>query len=108
MNPNASSSTPSDEGKDELEVLAKDAELLPRSLYLTVTQVLYRSEAIDRFYEPAFRVAAEYEGHFKPTMLTSRDREISEDLHEDVFGTTHGAGAEVPLPMVAARARTVG
>ena len=43
MNPDASSSTPSDEGRDELEALAKDAELLPRSLYLTVTQVLYRS-----------------------------------------------------------------
>ncbi len=74
----------------------------PRRTHVSTT------EAIDRFYEPAFRVAAEYEGHFKPTMLTSRDREISEDLHEDVFGTTHGAGAEVPLPMVAARARTVG
>ena len=44
MNPNASSSTPSDEGRDELEALAKDGELLPRSLDLTVTQVLYRSE----------------------------------------------------------------
>ena len=43
MNPNASSSTPSDGGRDELEALAKDGELLPRSLDLTVTQVLYRS-----------------------------------------------------------------
>ena len=45
LNPNASSSTPSDEGRDELEALAKDGELLPRSLDLTVTQVLYRSQA---------------------------------------------------------------
>ena len=47
MNPNASSSIPSDEGRDELEALAKDGELSPRSLYLTVTQVLYRSEAVN-------------------------------------------------------------
>ena len=43
LNPNTASLTPSAEGKEELVAPTKDGELLPRSLDLTVTQVLYWS-----------------------------------------------------------------
>jgi len=58
------------------------------------------TEPLDRFYVPAFRVDARYAGHFEPTMLTDRGREISEDLYEDVHGIDRAGEASVPLPVV--------
>ena len=54
LNPNTASLTPSAEGKEELVAPTKDGELLPRSLDLTVTQVLYWSlSASQRSLKPA-------------------------------------------------------
>ena len=47
LNPSTASLTPSAEGKEELVAPTKDGELLPRSLDLTVTQVLYRSAQVE-------------------------------------------------------------
>jgi hypothetical protein len=42
------------------------------------------TEGLDPFYRPAFRIDPQYKSYFKPTMLTDRDGNLIEDLHEDL------------------------
>ncbi len=51
----------------------------PRT-YIATTEIL------DTQYRPIIRVAAPYEGHFKPTMVTGADGCLAGDLAEDLFG----------------------
>lgn len=55
LNPSTVSLTPSVERKEELVAPTKDGELLPRSLDLTVTQVLCRSLS-QRHAQPVLRL----------------------------------------------------
>ncbi len=51
----------------------------PRT-YISTTEIL------DPQYRPIIRVAAPYEGHFKPTMVTDADGCLAGDLAEDLLG----------------------
>ncbi len=43
------------------------------------------TEPLDDVYKPAFRVDSIYENYFKPTMLTDKNGNLSEQLYEDVL-----------------------
>jgi hopanoid C-2 methylase len=50
----------------------------PRQTYFGPTEVL------DPLYRPAMRVAARYEGHFRPTLVTDATGALAEDVAVDL------------------------
>ena len=50
----------------------------PRQTFLAGTEVL------DPQYTPMIRVAAAFEGHFRPTMVTDGTGALADDLAEDL------------------------
>ncbi len=50
----------------------------PRQTYLAGT------EALDPQYTPMIRVAAAFEDHFRPTMVTDESGALADDLAEDL------------------------
>lgn len=97
--------------RDQMTIALANGALIMAPLMATIPRRIGRrsaprtfistTEPLDRFYEPAFRVDAKYEGYFQPTMLTDEHGRISDVIADDVAAGRPKVAAVggVPMPM---------